>query len=206
MDAVGNLYVADGGNARVQEYNGSTWSVISTGLPTAHGQPGKFYAPSGAGVLNGNLYVADYDTGGDSYASPDVQEYVPGTGWSIVGTGSFPGYSKPDAVAGLSNGTILVLTYGDNIIFKENSSTWTSFGSLSFGPYPQGIAADANGYVFVSNTGNSNVQVLDSNGKNVVSFGSGTLNNPYGIAVDNLGSVYVADYGNRRIAVFKNAP
>ncbi len=77
---------------------------------------------------------------------------------------------------------------------------------------PLGIAVDANGYVYVSDSSQSvnksyRIQKFDSNGVFVKSWGGegrieGKFVNPKGLAVDEDGYVYVADSGNGRIQKF----
>lgn len=72
---------------------------------------------------------------------------------------------------------------------------------------PYGIAADAEGNVYVADTYNSRIQVFDANGRFLRSWGQkgtgqGQLLLPYDIAVDRQGNVYVADTYNFRIQKF----
>ncbi|HEY6146347.1 MAG TPA: NHL repeat-containing protein, partial [Thermoanaerobaculia bacterium] len=73
-----------------------------------------------------------------------------------------------------------------------------------------GVAAGADGRVWVADTGNSRLMVYDENlagarpiGKK--GTGAGELDNPIGIAIAPSGKVYVADAGNRRIQVLDPA-
>ena len=79
-------------------------------------------------------------------------------------------------------------------------------GNGQFG-YPQGIASDAQGDIYVTDTTNNRVEKLDSAGKYLSQFGSagsgnGQFSSPNGVAVGAKGDVYVADSGNRRIERF----
>src|SRR6478752_951414 len=72
--------------------------------------------------------------------------------------------------------------------------------------YPNSIAVDSIGNVYVSDNGNSSVQKFDSNGnlitKWAVGSGNGQLNSPGGIAVDSNGNVYVSDYNSNSVIKF----
>lgn len=73
--------------------------------------------------------------------------------------------------------------------------------------WPMGIAVDANGNVYVSDSGNHRIQKFDSAGTFVTKWGGlgagiGQFRDPCGIAVDGVGNVYVADVGNSRIQKF----
>ena len=70
---------------------------------------------------------------------------------------------------------------------------------------PRGLAADARGNLYVTDTKNNRIQVFDGNGQFVREFGSkgpgdGQFNEPCGLAVDSQGEVWVADTWNQRIA------
>lgn len=68
---------------------------------------------------------------------------------------------------------------------------------------PQGLAIDALGNVYVSDTFNNRIVVFSPQGeleKVIETFGEGeTFNEPRGLALDREGNLYVADFGNHRI-------
>ncbi len=89
-------------------------------------------------------------------------------------------------------------------------SKWGSQGSGD-GEFssPEGVAADANGNVYVTDTLNNRIQKFDSAGNYLDQWGSpgsgiGQFSNPDGIAVDSTGNVYVTDTGNHRIQKFSS--
>ena len=63
--------------------------------------------------------------------------------------------------------------------------------------YPQGVAVDAAGDVFVADTGHNAVKEVLPGGT-INTIGSG-FNSPIGVAVDAAGDVFVADYGNNAV-------
>jgi sugar lactone lactonase YvrE len=72
---------------------------------------------------------------------------------------------------------------------------------------PHGLAVDAQGTVYVSDSGAHRVTVFGPDGKllrEIGSFGSGPgqFNEPHGVAVDAQGNLYVADTWNARIDKF----
>lgn len=72
---------------------------------------------------------------------------------------------------------------------------------------PRDVAVDAEGNVYVSDTGNKRVRVYTADGvwiRDIGSFGSnvGQLNEPAGLAISPDGRLYVADTWNQRISVF----
>ena len=74
---------------------------------------------------------------------------------------------------------------------------------------PRGIATDADGLIYLTDTGNKRIQVFDADGvfvRQIASGGSdnGQIDEPAGIAVSQVnGYVYVADTWNTRISVFR---
>ena len=80
-------------------------------------------------------------------------------------------------------------------------------GDGEFG-WPQGLAIDSEGNVYVSEYGNDRIQVFDPQGRFLRKWGSegngdGEFIQPQGLAIDSNGDVYVSDQGNHRILVFK---
>ncbi|NLG49344.1 MAG: TIGR03663 family protein [Chloroflexi bacterium] len=72
---------------------------------------------------------------------------------------------------------------------------------------PKGIALDAEGNVYIADSMNHRVQVLDAQGQFLRQWGvqgvqPGQFNEPWGIAVSPDGLVYVTDTWNHRIQVF----
>ena len=72
---------------------------------------------------------------------------------------------------------------------------------------PVGVAVDAEGNLYVADSGKSAVHVLDRDGKLLESIGrfgwrTGELDSPTGIAVDAQLRLYIADSGNNRVQRF----
>ena len=73
--------------------------------------------------------------------------------------------------------------------------------------YPEGIAVDASGSVYVVDHGNDRIEKFDSNGKFITAWGSlgvsnGQFNKISDVTVGLAGKVYVSDYGNNNVQVF----
>ena len=177
VDALGNVYVADTGNSRVEK-------VSPTGTQTTIG-PG-FSNPFGVAVDTlGNVYVT-------GYAYNHVEKVNPTGTQTTVGSGFF----RPQGVAVDTLGNVYVADYAYGEVAKVAlDGTQTTIGS-GFGQ-PCGVAVDPLGNVYVADTGNNRVEKVSLTGTQTT-IGSG-FSGPLGVAVDPLGNVYVADTGNNRV-------
>jgi sugar lactone lactonase YvrE len=108
----------------------------------------------------------------------------------------------------LNNG----LPWGRVEKFDASGSFLADFGKVDppnadlFGP--RGIAVDAQGRVWLSDTGHGRLLVYDATGKFLKQVGDHgdkplQFNEPFGLAVDKAGNVYVADRLNFRIQVIR---
>ena len=109
-------------------------------------------------------------------------------------------------VNGLSQGA------GQKTAVIPGFGSWGSYGSFFSGQfkYPEGIALDSAGNVYVCDTDNDRIQKFTSSGAFVTLWGGpgfrvGQLDDPEGIATDSAGNVYVADTFNDRIQKFTSS-
>jgi len=217
VDSHGNLYVADQGNHRIQEFPANSGGA--DGITVAGGNsPGpdanELNYPMSIWVdANGYLYIAD------TYNSR-IQRFPPGStqttnGVTVAGTNT-PGSAAneldhPASVCVDQYGNVYVSDAGNNRIqkFPPNSTSTTngvtisSPGSLAT---PAGVFVDANGNIYVSDYGHG--QVLEfPPGSNGTSNGlmEGSLTLPVGLFVDGQGDVYATDGQSNRILEFSLA-
>ncbi len=188
MDAAGNVYVADSGNNRVRRIDAGT-GLITTVAGT--GENGTF---------------------GDSGPAAEAQLSYP-YGIAVDAAGHvYVADSGNNRVRRIDAGTGLITTV---------AGTGRSGDGGDGGPatearldYPDGIAVDAAGHVYVADRRNGRVRRIDAETA-VITTVAGTgghgfggdggpaieaqLNNPSGLAMDAAGNVYVADSGNNRV-------
>ena len=147
----------------------------------------------------------------------DTDTFV--TKWGTEGSGDGQFYN-PFGIAVDSSGDIYVAESqdigGQNHRIQKFSSDgtfllkWGSKGS-SDGQfdYPEGVAVDSSGNVYVTDANNRRIQKFSSDGTFLLKWGSlgsgdGQFVTPQGVAVDLSGNVYVVDYGNKRIQKFSS--
>ena len=236
VDAVGNVYIADTANGIVRRV--AVDGTISTvaGIPSTlpgiprEGDPSsvdfstnQFIALPYALVagLSGELYIAD--AWGDSILrlgqDGQVEEHI--------GLGR-PDFLQAAGVAIDPNGNVFVADTGNHRVIKVDSSgavtTVAGNGQVGDGgdggpagqaelAFPQDVAVGSQGSVYIADSGNNRIRVVDPRGimKNVAGTGerayggdggpaeAARLNGPTAIAVEAGGALYIADTYNYRI-------
>jgi sugar lactone lactonase YvrE len=217
VDAALNVYVADGGNRVVKKipYSGGSY-----GTPVVIGS--GFSGPGNLAMdLAGNVFVVDTSVVGSGFPtnSVSVVKEIPITGGSygapvVVSSefGSAAQSGEPRSVAVDAHGNVFVAVAAysnydagrspiggevEEIAYSGGSyGTPAAVGTGFVQPY--GVAVDATGNVFVTDTGNSTLKEIPYSGGSYsapVLIGVG-FNQPRGVAVDVAGNLFVADYGN----------
>lgn len=203
----GDLYVADQGNNRVEEFSASDGKFIRTFGSVGKGN-GQFYGSRGIAVdSSGNVWVTDL-------INDRVEEFS-GEGAFIrtFGThGSGNGqFSSPFGITADAFNHVYVVDYGNNRVeeFTTEGTYLRQFGSRGSenGQFssPWSIDSDPRtGNLFVTDLLNQRVQVFTSLGTFLGKFGSagtgnGQFSGPQGIAINSSGDVYVVDSNNSRV-------
>jgi len=236
VDGSGNVYVVDQQNFLVRKITPS--GIVSTlagsgtfGYVNGTGAAASFNTPSGITIgAGGNLYLADELNNVIREITPSgvVSTYAginnrPGFSNGTIGTASF---SLPYDIAIDGSGNMYVADEYFNLVRKitPGGIVSTLAGSGSAGSANGngaaasfnglfGIAVDAAGNIYVSDSGNNLIRKITpggavstfaGSGANGSTNGNGTAASfygPTGIAVDAIGNVYVADDGNELIRV-----
>lgn len=143
---------------------------------------------------------------------------------TLAGDGSPAAFADPFGVVAAEDGTIYVADAGDTNQIKkitpEGVVTTLAGGNEGFadgvGPQasfntPSGLAIDADGNLYVADTGNNRIRKITPEGVVSTVAGDGTVgyvdgpaaqarfDGPIGVAVDSTGNLYVADTYNDRI-------
>ncbi len=181
--------------------------------------PGQFDRPKGVALdADGNIYVGDIGNHRVQVFSPEGKFLRE---WG--GQGSGPGqFNEPWGLAVDSErGFVYVADTWNHRVqkfdlegkfitqwgtFVDTGGQAAGFESQFWGP--RDIAIDAEGNVYVTDTGNKRVQKFDPDGKFLAQWGGaganpGQFSEPVGIAISpTTGDIFVADTWNRRVQRF----
>ncbi|MCS7220078.1 MAG: PKD domain-containing protein [Anaerolineae bacterium] len=227
IDASGNIYVADFGNKRVQQYNSShvyqrTYGTTGISYVTTND---RFNHPESVAIgPDESIYVVEglghrlikLDASG-------IPQWVKGEAGQQGDDNAH--FSLLTDVAVGPDGRIYTLEGRGLVhwmpgathrlqIFNPDGSYYSGFGGHGSGNYqfinPRGLGFDRQGNLYIADCGNHRVQIYNRNFAYVATLGvtgqSGSTNDrfncPSDVAVDKNGYIYVADDGNNRIQVF----
>ena len=203
---LGNIFVADSGNNRVERLDRDGSFVYQFG--SFGSSAGKFNTPVGIAVdFNYRIYVSEKDN--DRIQLFDIR----GNFLNYITTGevNFRSLRDPAGMDVDSLGNLYVADSGNDRVLKldDRGNFLLEVGGYGTGSgffnRPLAVAADRDRYLFVADSGNNRVQKFDVDGRPVLSFSqtgdSGSLASPQGLAVDDK-LVYVSDSGNNRICLF----
>jgi hypothetical protein len=232
MDEADNLYIADDNNDVVRK-------VLNGIITTVAGGGGVYHCtdcPATSASLGG-IWGLSADSAGNLYilAATGVKKVSNGLITDLY-DGFAPGSTGTSAVD--SGGNVYIASLYTNQIFKLSGDTISVVaGGIrragasppclagDNGPAtsaqlagPRGVAIDAQGNVYIAETGNQRIRKV-SNGVITTVAGGGTpssglgdngpatsagLNYPFGVAVDSAGNIYIEDTLDKRIRKVSN--
>lgn len=236
VDSAGNAYVTDAGNNTIRKITSAGAVTTLAGSPgvvgsaDGTGASATFSLPTGVAVdSSGNVYVSDA-------VNQTIRKITPagvvttvagqtGVTGSADGTGTAATFHNPAGIAIDASGNLFVVDSGNDTIRKITpggvvSTVAGSAGTAGFADgtgsaatfnLPAGIAVDASGNLYVTDSSNT-VRKITSAG--VVTTLAGTAQtmgaadgtgaaasfNAIGmIAIDGSGNLYIADRGNATV-------
>lgn len=216
----GSIFVADGNNHRVQQFNRDGQFIAAFGVPSGsidNAPAGQFNEPWDVAVAkDGTIYVAD--TWNHRIQKFTAQrQFV--TMWGALddtggrATGFEGRFYGPRGIAVDADGRVLVADTGNKRvqIFDADGQFLAQFGGGGLEPgrldEPVGIAVDAQGNIAVADTWNGRVQVFDRDGNSIAAWeidgwlDKELVGKPY-LAFGPDSRIYVADEVGKRILVF----
>ena len=240
LDSGGNLFFTENWSNRVRKVlpSGIINTIAGNGAGGFSGDGGTAtsarldFPTAVATDRSGNLYIADSDNARvRKVAAEGIISTVAGGGTSGPGDGgpaTAARLNNPVAVAVDASGNLFIADAGDSRIRKVTAagtiSTVAGNGIAGISGdggaavsaslnHPAGVAVDAAGNVYISDTGNNRIRKVSPKGVITTAVGSGTaglsgdggpavsaqLNSPAGIALDSAGNLFIADYRNSRI-------
>jgi DNA-binding beta-propeller fold protein YncE len=198
------IYVGETGGdrlARVLDGTGKQLAVLQPPVSTGTDHVPVYLAMD---PLNGEVYVSDrptgsiyiYDANGTyqrAYTAPDSLK-----GW------------QPLALAFDKAGNFYATDVSTNpqtvLVFDRQGNLTRTIGQTANMSFPNGVAVDAAGNVYVTDSNNGRLVVFDPNGALVAQIGrgvgEGNLGLPRGIGVGPDGRVYVVDATGQGVYVY----
>ena len=237
LDSAGDLYVGDTLNNTIRKITPAAVATTFAGNAGVEGSAdgtgaaALLYYPEGVATDSaGNVYVAD--TLNDTIRKITPTAVVTtlagraGVRGSADGTGTAALFYYPSAVATDSAGNVYVADSSNQIIRKITpagrvttlagtagvTGSTDGTGAAARFRYPNGVAADNAGNVYVGDSANSTIRKITPDGVVTTLAGAAGVNGPAdgtggaarfslpgGCAADGAGNVYVADSANNTI-------
>ena len=176
LDSSGKLYIADSSNQRVRE-------VVSGTIST----------------LAGNGTAAFL---GDAAAATSAELNLP-SGVAVDSAGNLYIADTANCVIRKVAGTTITTYVGSDTNYVVNCGGGGDHGLAINAQLanPTGLALDAAGNLYIADTGNSRIRIVNKATGIITSLSTAGINltSPKGVAVDAAGDVYIADTGNGRI-------
>ena len=225
VDSSGNLYIADSGNHRIRKVDtsGTITTIAGTGAGGFSGDRGLATAASLNFPISvkldssGNLYISDYnnhrvrkvDTSGTITTVAGVGDSrYSGDG----GPATAARLNEPSATAVDSSGNLYIADYNNHRVRKVDTSgtitTIAGTGERGFSgdgglavaaklAWPEAVAVDGSGNLYIADTNNNRVRRVDSQG--VITTVATGVHSPRGMALDSSGNLYIAERNTHRI-------
>jgi uncharacterized protein (TIGR03437 family) len=225
IDASGNLYFVDGENNVIRKVDttGVITTVAGSGMAGYSGDGGLAtkagMSPNAVALDNqGNLYIADYNRIRKVSTSGIITTIagVGGSGYS--GDGGPAKIARFNGVQGIAvdaDSNIYIADEGNNRVREVSVggliSTVAGNGTPGFsgdgGPgisaqlsYPNALAVDASGSIYISDSSNNRIRKLTATEiTTVVGSNPGQLSSPSAVAFDSSGNMYIADTGHNQV-------
>ncbi|HWD18502.1 MAG TPA: hypothetical protein VHB20_04430 [Verrucomicrobiae bacterium] len=182
VDGSGNVYITESGSNRVIKY------IPSSGvLSTLAG------FPSSTGATNNGTGTAAH------FNNPAGIAYVPARGGLVVADSG-----NNDLRLVTLNGVVTTIA-GTPGVYGPAAAGSVPAASAFFS-FPEGIAADPNGNIYIADTGNSKIRLLDTNNLVwTIQITNGySFYNLQGLELDPSGNLWIADTKNDTICVISN--
>ena len=209
-----DITITNPGGETVTAPNAFTYSLLTPQIDSTYPEQGESLLGGGG---NYYLYGFNFDPAAvvrfgtveaqiQYISSTFIQVKVP----AVSHAGSVPvTVTNPNGAVGTAPNQFVYVasSYLDNKYLKQFGSTGTGNGQFD---WLEGVTTDSDGNVYVTDNGNSRVQVFDKNGNYLRQFGSagagdGQFDYPTAIKIGPDDNVYVLDTNNYRVEVFSKS-
>ncbi|RKY74277.1 MAG: hypothetical protein DRQ24_00285 [Candidatus Latescibacterota bacterium] len=197
LDPLGNLYVADTGNDRIQKFDAEGRFLAQIG--SFGWERGRFNKPTDVAVRTSlHLYVVDSQNRRIQAFDAELEPLAEITG----------DFGLLAGIAISSHGDIYITDTENSRLIKINpfGRVEGNFAGFSTGTEtllnPTGLALNKKGYIYVCDPGNNRIAIFDQFGNFLFCFGETVVSEPEGISINSLGEVFVADTGAHQVLVF----
>jgi DNA-binding beta-propeller fold protein YncE len=206
------VFIADAANCKIHKFDFQGKELFSFGSKGK--DPAQFQQITGLALgADGKVYVSDIEKGAISVFQPEQGIKKPSTVRSVI----------PNSVQWLS---VITNVIGHKIIWgrdgkaylinRDNETISVIKDNAVEKTFkipkcePVSIAQDMGGGLWVLDSDNESVILVDTEGNILRKFGSGGskegyLSNPADIVVSNKGVIFVADRGNKRVQAFNSS-
>jgi sugar lactone lactonase YvrE len=236
IDPSGNTYVADWGNHTIRRIapNGTVTTFAGSpgqsGTTDGSGAAARFHGPRAlAAGADGSVWVTDRENHTIRRITPagavSTIAGSPGQSGNADGTGSAARFTFPHGIATETNGNLIVSDWGNHTVRRVTpagvvttlagspgvSGVADGVGAVARFSGPQGVAVDADGDIWITDSWNHTIRRLDSSGAVTTVAGmprsvgsrdgrgsASRFSNPIGIATAG-DAIYVADTLNHAI-------
>lgn len=198
------IYVAETGGERIVRIFDGSGTQIGVARPPV--ESGTDHVPVYLALdpQTGELYVSDRPAGTIWVYAPDgafLREFVPAqpiAGWQPLGLAFDP--------AGNLHVTELRGPGQRVLVFDRSGALTRTIGANLGMNYPNGVAIDAAGNVWITDSNNGRLLVVDAAGEVVGRVGRGAavgnLGLPRGVAIDGAGRAFVVDSTGQGVQVY----
>lgn len=241
VDSQNNIYVADTENGAIRKISSagqvSTISVSPTGTSRKkRGNEVTFKSPVGLMLIGSILYVSDQ--GDNTIKSIDIttnaMKLIAGSGASAGNDGPYKtaSFFKPNGLS-FRNTSILVVDQGNCRVRELKNvgivSTYAGTGNSTKNTFvdgspqtcsfnnPVGIAVDSKKNVFIADTLNNRIRVVNATTGQVSTFAGSSVSglmdgqgaaakfkSPSNLVIESSDTLYVADSGNKAIRIISS--